>query len=69
MKEGAIQVKNAIEKSHLRAEITRLQDMLEDAHKKQSPIISTSPAMSNVIKTISAISNSNSTVMILGESG
>ncbi len=67
--ELAIQVKNAIEKSHLRAEITRLQDMLEDERKKQSPIISTSPAMRNVIKTISAISNSNSTVMILGESG
>jgi len=53
--ELAIQVKNAIEKSHLRAEIIRLQDMLEDERKKQSPIISTSPAMRNVIKTISAL--------------
>ncbi|MBN2333225.1 MAG: sigma-54-dependent Fis family transcriptional regulator [Deltaproteobacteria bacterium] len=67
--ELAIQVKNAIEKSHLRAEITRLQQMLERERKKQSPIISTSPAMQKVIKTIQAISNTNSTVTILGESG
>ncbi len=61
-------VKRAIEKKRLREEIALLKEKVETAHSLEN-IIGQSPKMQEMFKLIPRIAQSNSNVLIIGESG